>query len=293
MDGIGTPNTAVTILVTAVVVIGGLVALYFLYSFLYTTGATQGTMLIKRDVVANRAPTGMPPAPPIYEGGEYTINLWLYINSYNINRNRRKHVLEIGGTNFSTLLIALGAFKNTLIIRTHSREPDAAYTGTDTNSSTPSCTSGSGTTYQTPSADLASRTDGSLTKRDVESLFRPLAMDDTMLDTAPICDMPEIDMQRWTLVSVVLSGRTIDVYVDGKLARSCVTRSYYKVDPTGVSVKLLQKPLSDGEAGFDGHVSNVMAANFAMNPADIYRFYSSGPFGDAKDITNWTVGLFK
>jgi hypothetical protein len=65
------------------------------------------------------------------------------------------------------------------------------------------------------------------------------------------------------------------------------------VDPTGVTLKLLQKPLADGEAGFDGHISNVMAANFAMNPADIYKIYADGPFGDARTITNWTSSLFK
>ena len=288
-----TPNSAVGILLTAILAIGGLVAIYFLYSFLYNSQVSSMTTLIKRDVIANKPPTGMPPAPPIFEGGEYTVSMWLYVNSYNINRNRRKHVLEIGGTNFSTLLIALGAFKNTLIVRTHSRDPGAEYSGTDSYSSGQGCAPSGSTTYQTPSADQASRADGSLSKREVESLFKPLAMDDTLLDTSPVCDMPEIEMQRWTLVTVVLSGRQIDVYIDGKLARSCVTRSYFKVDPTGTTVKLLQKPLADAEAGFDGHISNVMAANYAVNPADVYRIYASGPFGDSNDVTKWTSSLFK
>jgi hypothetical protein len=287
------PSRAVGIVVTGLLVIGGLVGIYFLYSFLYGTQISQMTTLIKKDVVANKSPTGMPPAPPIFEGGEYTVSMWLYVNSYNINRNRRKHVLEIGGTNFSTLLVALGAFKNTLIIRTHSRDPGAEYSGTDSYSSSQGCASNSGTTYQTPSADQANRADGSLSKKEVESLFKPLAMDDTLMDTSPICDMPEIEMQRWTLVTVVISGRQIDVYIDGKLARSCITKSYFKVDPTGVNVKLLQKPIADAEAGFDGHISNVMAANYAVNPADVYRIYASGPFGDSNDVTKWTTNLFK
>ena len=287
------PSRAVGILVTALVGIAGLVGIYFLYSFLYTTQTSEMTTLVKKDVVANKPPTGMPAAPPIFEGGEYTVSMWLYINSYNINRNRRKHVLEIGGTNFSTLLVALGAFKNTLIIRTHSRDPGAEVAATDGSGSTPGCATPGSTPYQTPSADQASRVDGSLSKREVEAFFKPLVMDDTLMDSSPICDMPEIEMQRWTLLTVVLSGRQIDVYLDGKLARSCVTRSYYKVDPTGVNVKLLQKPAADAEAGFDGHISNVMAANYALNPADVYRIYATGPFGDSNDIAKWTTGLFK
>lgn len=295
MDSGSAGNTAVSILITALFIIGGLVGLYFLYSFLYGIQRVQMTTLVKRDIPANRTPANLPAAPSIYEGGEYSVSFWLYVNSYNINRNRRKHVLEIGGSNFSTLLVALGAFKNTLIIRTHSQDADAAYMGTDNsgNSSSPSCVGSTSTTYQTPSADLASRSDGSLKASEVKALFKPLAMDDTLVDTSPVCDMPEIDMQRWTLVSIVLSGRQIDVYVDGKLARSCITRSYFKVDPTGTALKLLQKPQSDSEPGFDGYMSNVMVSNYALNPADVYRIYAGGPFGDSNDVMKWTSSLFK
>jgi hypothetical protein len=45
------------------------------------------------------------------------------VNSYNINRNRRKHVLEIGGTNFSTLLVALGAIPGNPMLHTLEQTP--------------------------------------------------------------------------------------------------------------------------------------------------------------------------
>jgi hypothetical protein len=292
--GISAPNKAVSILITALLVLGGIVVLYFLYKFLYGTQSVQMTTLVKKDIVANKTPGSLPAAPSLFEGGEYSVSTWMYVNSYNINRNRRKHVLEIGGSNFSTLLIALGAFKNTLLVRTHTQDADAVYSGSDSSgNSTPSCVSSSGTTYQTPSADQASRSDGSLKSSEVAALFKPLMMDDTMSDTSPVCDMPEIEMQRWTLVTVVLSGRQIDVYLDGKLARSCITRSYFKVDPTGTSVKLLQKPQADSEPGFDGYLSNVQVANYALNPADVYKIYASGPFGDSNDVMKWTTSLFK
>ncbi len=291
---VSAPNKAVSILITAFVVIGGLVLLYFLYKFLYGIQAVQMTTLVNKDIVANKTPGSLPAAPAMFEGGEYSVSMWLYVNSYNINRNRRKHVLEIGGSNFSTLLVALGAFKNTLLIRTHSQDADAVYSGPDSSgNSTASCGSSTGTTYQTPSEDKASRSDGSLKASEVKALFKPLIMDDTLADTSPVCDMPEIEMQRWTLVTVVLSGRQIDVYIDGKLARSCITRSYYKVDPTGTSVKLLQKPQADSEPGFDGYLSNVQVANYALNPADVYKIYASGAFGDSNDVMKWTTSLFK
>lgn len=290
---ISAPNKAVSILITVLVVIGGLVGLYFLYTFLYGIQTIQMTTLVKKDIVANKTPGSLPAAPAMFEGGEYTVSFWLYVNSYNINRNRRKHVLEIGGSNFTTLLVALGAFKNTLLIRTHSQDADATYSGADSSGNSAACVSSSGTTYQTPSQDTAARSDGSLKASEVKALFKPLIMDDTLADTSPVCDMPEIEMQRWTLVSIVLSGRQIDVYIDGKLARSCITRSYYKVDPTGTSIKLLQKPQADSEPGFDGYMSNVQVANYALNPADVYKIYASGPFGDSNDVMKWTTTLFK
>lgn len=274
------------ILVTAVIVVGALVAVYYLYGYLYGVQGLQTTSLLGREVPANKVVMDLPAPPQIYEGGDYTVSLWLYVNSYNINRNRRKHVLQLGGDNFTTLLIALGAFKNNLIVRTHSREADAAYSGTAKDNS------GNTAGLATPNSADATRTDGSLSKTDVAALFRPMAMDDSLLDSSPMCDLPEIDLQRWTNVTIVLSGRVIDVYLDGKLARSCVSKSYYKVDPTGVKLKMLERPGSDGEPGFDGHLANVSASNFALSPSDIYRIYANGPFGKATDVFSWAGGLF-
>jgi hypothetical protein len=113
-------------------------------------------------------------------------------------------------------------------------------------------------------------------------------MDDSLLTTPAICDLPEIDMQRWTMITVVLTGRTIDVYIDGKLSRSCLGASYFKVDPTGVT------PVITARGGFDGHTANVSVANYAMNPDEIYRNYLTGPTGvGSMDIVGWIASLFK
>lgn len=285
MDSVA-PQSAVNILITAAVVVGALVAVYYLYGYLYGVTGLQTTSLLGREVPANRVLTDIPNPPQIYEGGDYTVSLWLYVNSYNINRNRRKHILQLGGSNFTTLLVALGAFKNNLIVRTHSREADAAYTAAAQDNS------GNKAGLTTPNSADATRTDGSLSTADVTAFFKPMAMDDSLLDSSPICDLPEIDLQRWTNVTIVLSGRVIDVYLDGKLARSCVSKSYFKVDPTGVKLKMLERPGSDGEPGFDGHLSNVSASNFALSPSDIYRIYANGPFGKATDVLSWAGGLF-
>jgi hypothetical protein len=270
-----------TIVMLALLVVSG-IALYFLYNFLFSSRSTGNlTTLVRGEIIGTKpAPTAAAPPVP-YEGGDYTLSFWLYVNSYNVNRNTRKHIIDIGGSNFSTLLIALGAFKNTLVVRTHSREASATVSGTNTyavdaTNVTPTNTdlSGSGdlsgnTSWATPNSQAVQ--DGSLTTADKAKLLAPMALDDGLLNSSTICDLNEIDFQRWTLVTVVLSGRTVDVYIDGKLSRSCISSSYYKVDPTGVYVKLL------GNGGFDGYLSNIKATNIGLNPSEIYNLYTKGP----------------
>lgn len=329
---------------------------------MYTTASFQQTAIVPGEIPGNVAPTSLPAIPAIYEGGEYTISLWLYVNSYNINRNARKHVLEIGGAQFSTLLVGLGAFKNTMFIRTHSKDASASMEGfqdprygtgnaelkqtfdimkdysqqlqdtymsqgverdpcpiggydkitgvpcarmTDNNGPlanrpkpTPNPPAPKPPT-PTPSTPIPapkpappnasdSTADGSLTRASVEAFFKPLALDDSILDTNTACDLPEIDMQRWTQLTVNINGRTTDVYLDGKLARSCVSKSYYKVDPTGVKINLLDY------GGFDGHIQGVTVFNYSLTPSDIYNSYVAGPTGaGTSDILSWLFAPFK
>ena len=89
------------------------------------------------------------------------------------------------------------------------------------------------------------------------------------------------------MLTVVLSGRTIDVYIDGKLRRSCMSPSYYKVDPTGVKLKIA------GRGGFDGYIGVTSVGTYSMNPDEIYREYLSGPNGSSLNIISWIKSIFE
>ena len=107
---------------------------------------------------------------------------------------------------------------------------------------------------------------------DMASLFdAPVVSPSADCQPSPQCDIAEFDLQRWNLVTVVLSGKVTDVYVDGKLARSCVAPSYYKVDTMNVTPNILQHKT------FDGKIANLNLYSVALNPAQIYQIYSSGP----------------
>lgn len=188
-------------------------------------------------------------------------------------------MFELKGKNFSTLLVGLGAFKNTLMVRTHSKDVSEMAPGAGPT--------GPGGTTAPPNAEDSMRSDGTLKRDDVTNMFKEMAMDDSLLNTPPVCDLTEVDLQRWTMATVVISGRTIDVYVDGKLKRSCITRSYFKVDPTGgITASVCEN------GGFDGFVSNVGVSNYSLNPDEIYKLYTAGPGGATWDITKWIASIF-
>ena len=242
----------------------GLVAIYYMYRFLYTSSSDKQTPLVTQQRAADSSPSNLPLIPVPYEGGEYSVNMWVYVNSFNKNRNTRKHLFELQGQYFSTLLIGLGAFNNTLMVRTHTKDPSSegfqdkskkAYkvieasegfqnagsgTGSGTGSGMPMVIGGGGSgpgsgagsgagsgpgpgsvpAAAPPSPNTVSHSAvppnagtsiGNLSATSVNTLFTPLAMDDALLNSPPMCDLPEIDMQRWTMITVVLSGRTSDV----------------------------------------------------------------------------------
>jgi hypothetical protein len=85
-------------------------------------------------------------------------------------------------------------------------------------------------------------------------------------------------MQKWVNISVVMNSKTLDIYLDGKLVKTCVYTNYFKVDQTGVALRYLQGNTVDSNGrhmtGFDGYFSRLQVFNSALNPDDIYKTYN-------------------
>lgn len=83
------------------------------------------------------------------------------------------------------------------------------------------------------------------------------------------CDIDNVPLQKWVHMGIILDNRTVDIYVDGKLERSCVMR--------GVP-KLNKSPLQFGsDGGFYGQLSRMQYFNRALNANDIHDIYQRGP----------------
>jgi hypothetical protein len=231
-----------------------LVALYYLYQYLFSSNGLEGKSALNTIIVANPATalsTPIASLPALYEGGEYSINTWIYINDYDINHGKNKFVLSLGGTNFSTLLIYLGAYNSSLHVRVHTKDSSITTTNPGPN-------------------DIATN---SLTDADIKAVFGTQTIPTELNSYTPTkpCDIPNVQLQKWIQVTVTLNTKICDVYIDGKLARSCILPSFYKVSKVNTGLKLLDKN------GFGGFISNTTAYNYALNPEQVWRMYMAGP----------------
>lgn len=235
-----------------------LVALYYLYQFLFASSDMLGQIVLKNIVSASPGTAytatvgtteGTIPAP--LAGGEYTVNTWVYVNDYSVNRGQNKNILTLGGTSFATLAVFLGPYKNTLSVRVKTD---------DTNT-------------------------GELSSSGLATLFSTLQSGSSLLDISKPCDINGIDLQKWVQVTVVLNNKTCDVYMDGKLARSCILPSFFRVDKSSTMMSICDYK------GFGGYVSNTSAYNYALNPEQVWRLFMSGP-GPQYTFLQYVAALF-
>ena len=127
MENNSSSNTWSFGIITVIFIFIGLFSIYYLYRYLNTSANSKTQTLVTGKQPATSSPNNIPTIPTLYEGGEYSVNTWVYISSFNKNRNTRKHIFELKGNLFSTLLVGLGAFNNTLMVRTHTKSATDAF----------------------------------------------------------------------------------------------------------------------------------------------------------------------
>jgi hypothetical protein len=192
----------------------------------------------------------------IETGGEYTFQTWIYISNWDYKAGQVKHVFTLasdgkpgnGRPEHITMLGALYPNENKMMIR--------VFQDTTTAANAP-----------------ASQGPDFTVKSNLENLFSGSvgmgAFDNSV--GFPICDIQDIDLQKWICLAVVVNGRVIDVYVDGKLARSCVTAGIPTVEKGSNFLTVGQF------TGWGGNVSTTRVFGYALTPGRLYEIYQNGP----------------
>jgi hypothetical protein len=293
--GVGAAAAA-KMMVSLVVLILVLVGLYYLYKFLYGSQASVATVTIlgaptsMSSVVADISGSSVSSGyvaktkmTGIVDGGAYTVNMWAYVNS-TATATKLLHLLDISNgrdvaavASDSTLLfIGLDPKNGALIVRQSTS--DNSYKIDN----------------QLVSSGLAnSYIPGTNFKYSIGSL-----LDNYQTDKAGAgnyskddkCDILNgIEYQRWVQITVVANGRTLDVYLDGKLARSCVYNANFALNSTKGTATAYVGANTTGD--LKGYFSNITYSNYAFTPANVWTSYQAGP-GGAFDIKTFFANLF-
>lgn len=107
----------------------------------------------------------------------------------------------------------------------------------------------------------------------------------TTSGTNETCTIYNIPLQKWVHVLYVLNNRTADIYINGKLEKSCVFESIPKV--ASGSVKILQ-PGASGNNGYDGKLSNIKYFGYSVDQNLILKLYDEGPYAQS----NYSLSFF-
>jgi len=87
-------------------------------------------------------------------------------------------------------------------------------------------------------------------------------------DDVFVCEVPDIPLQTWCSVSVTLFSRNLDVYLNGKLVKSCVLSGVPK--PVAGDIYL------NSGGGFSGYLCSYYHYPRMLTPDDASAFYSQG-----------------
>lgn len=235
-------------IINVVYVVAFLVALYYLYKFLIE-GSDLEVTLLNHEMDGNSVDQWKLPGKDVRvkQGGEYTISFWMYITSWEHRAGLAKSVLQILDENMPDKILL-----NTVLY------PNEAKMMVRVNTIGGSL-EGSDYTQAGKFADLMSGNG---------------AIEMTGSGVMPKCDIQDIDLQRWINITVSVNGRIVDIYYDGKLARSCVLPDLPQASDSGT-----QYVQVGNKGGFGGKLSGVQFFAYPLTPDRIYSIYQAGPMG--------------
>lgn len=241
-------------------------------------------------------------------GLEYTYSLWIKIDDFNYRFGKAKHILHKGPQDITVCNpgIFLAPNTNQLMIRVDTQETNSIYRSAKNRrindgepiktlydvkeddckqecSSNPDCNTFSLDQLSNQCTFFSNKLpaigdNAEFNKypevKDIKSFSKQKSMNPKYYDSFELnhnlpCDIIDLPLQRWNHVVVVLWNRSLDVYLNGKLARSCTLRSVPILNNGSVYVT------QDG--GYKGDMASLRYYNRALNAEEVYSVYKSGP----------------
>jgi hypothetical protein len=255
-------------IVNIVYIVAAVVLVYYLVMYYLNTSDNTDQVLLKSKKATSDVPKKVysivePTKTYGRLGQEYTVSVWVYINAYSTTNNYQGILALFDNpgprttpvnTNDALLTVGLHGKKPQMIVRAGKFKDDSARKAF--------------TKFDYTDAVAAGPT---VAGRPEKFAFTGDALPD---DASTPCDVMDIDLQRWINVTVSVNGRIMDVYMDGKLARSCILSNLQDI----AADKAQKIVLMPTDVLFNGYVSGLTVSNYALTPDVIYGRYQAGPY---------------
>jgi len=281
----------IKVVIGLLIFIAIVIALYYLYNFLYGSNLAKssvsildGTPSMAKATVNVSTVTGtgqavsMTNLTGILDGGQYSASMWVYVSDTKgftaVGGAPLAHLLEISNSRFDAtapgktlVFVGLNPVNGSLVVRQSSSDPTEVIDNT------------MGTGGMTTS-----------TKYPLSTLISSYNSDTKFSNTDDRCDIINgIEYQRWILISVVANSRTLDVYIDGKLARSCVYKGGFALGSTAGTAQAIVG--YNNNSKLKGFFSAGNFYNYALTPDQVWANYQAGPGGQFS-FTDFFKNLF-
>ena len=82
------------------------------------------------------------------------------------------------------------------------------------------------------------------------------------------CQVDNVPLQKWVNIITVLNNTALDIYMDGKLVKTCIV--------PGVSSPVAQSDIEVAKNGFSGYIANFKYYSRPLGPREAYEVYKDG-----------------
>jgi hypothetical protein len=243
------------ILITATIIILVIIVLYYLFIMLFGKSVKTTYLTTKMiDIMAGDRGTTASAAIMDTEAGfaEYSYGFWLYVKDFNKNIQQPRLILR-------RMNPGTGGVCNPCVFM---------YPNTNTLGIRVSASRGgnSGVEDQNPIGKTA---------------------DSGFFNETRACDIPDIPLQKWIHVAVNVRSNSTDVFVNGRLFRSCTLDGpVHQISGQGMSILDFPDNYLPGAA-----VSGVFVRSRPLNTQEASDIYSSGPGASMGGLLESTFGL--
>ena len=240
----------------------------------------QQVTLVKTQPMLISKPTSMTHAPIIKAknkaqlstvGREYTYNFWINVSDWSKGYGNVKNVLTRSAYNPFTVPKSLS-------------NPSIWFYPEDNNLAVRVSTMVNNTQYDTTLYPDYPQKLQSASGNGVYTVVNPYLYhsvsknnpeQSSYLDTTVVCDISNIPLQRWVMVSVMLWNRTLDVYINGMLVRSAVLPGVPLFNVNDLSNIYVGSGRADGT--FNGYISRLKYYQRAITAKEVMGLYRTGP----------------